>query len=353
MEKRSPKALAAFIIAGPLIFLIYLYFFVGFNDILEVFRQINPYDYLFCYSLTIIALIISTLFYSMSWNELMKALSINVSVKKSFVYCWLGLFIDLVVPLETISGEITRVYLVHRETGDPPGKIVASVAGHRIITTFITLGSLLSSSLFILERKISAEMIILMLATISGSLLLISVLIYLSLKEDAAEKLIDFLIKSADLLTRGKFNFSEIRGKAQRNLSYFCSGFRSFGVNHMTLVKSVSYSFLAWLLHLSIYFLVFYALGFSEISGKVYETMVVYSVSMAVQSTPIALPLGLVEVVMTSLYALLGVPIAISGTATLLIRIVTFWLQIMIGYLIAQFMGIKNLLDRSRKETST
>jgi uncharacterized protein (TIRG00374 family) len=289
----------------------------------------------------------------MSWNELMKALSIKISIKKSFIYCWLGLFIDLVVPFETISGEVARVYLAHRETGDPPGKIIASVAGHRIITTFIALGSLLFSSLFILKRNIGVEIILLMLVTISGSIFLIAILLYLSLKEDAAEKLINFLIKTAELLTRSKINFSEIREKAKRNLSYFCDGFKSFGVNLKALVKSVSYSFIAWLFHLSIYFLVFYALGFSGISAKVYETIVVYSVSMAVQTTPIALPLGLVEVVMTSLYALLGVPIAISGTATLLIRIITFWLQIMIGYVIAQFIGVKNLLNISRKETST
>lgn len=352
MERGSPKTLVAFIIAGPLIFLLYLYFFVGFNDIAEVFRQVNPYDYLLCYSLTIIALILSTLFYSMSWNELMKALSIKISIKKSFIYCWLGLFVDLVVPFETVSGEIARVYLVHRETGDPPGKIVASAAGHRIITTFISLGSLLFSSLFILKRNVGAEIVLLMFATISGSIFLIATLLYLSLKKDATEKLINFLIRSAELLTKRRFNFSEIKEKAQRNLSYFSDGFKSFGVNFKALMKSVSYSFIAWLFHLSIYFLVFYALGFSDISAKVYETIVVYSVSMAVQATPIALPLGLVEVVMTSLYALLGVPIAISGTATLLIRIITFWLQIIIGYVIAQFMGVKNLLDRSRKETS-
>ena len=352
MKEKSPKITMAFIIVGPLIFFLYLYFFIGFNDIVEVFKQVNPYEYLFWYSLTFVALMLGMLFYSMSWNTLMKALSINVSIKHSFIYCALGIFVDLIIPLETISGEITRIYFIHKETGDPPGKIIASVAVHRIITTLITLGSLLFSSIVILKYGLDLITLSLMAITVFGSFLLIAILLYLSLREHASKRLISFLIRVAESLTRGRFDFSEIMEKAQHNILYFHRGFKSFKGNFKPLIKSIIYSFLAWLLHVSIYLLVFYSLGFSEISMKFYETIVVYSVSMALQSIPIALPAGLVEVVMTSLYTLLGVPMAISGIATLFIRITTFWSQIIIGYIIAQFIGVKNLLKLGGKETS-
>jgi len=351
MKGKSLINLAMFMAFGLVIFILYLYFFVGFGELMEVFNQVNPYEYFTYYSLTIIVMIVSMLFYSMSWNELLKILSIKVGLKNAFLYCWLGNFVDLILPLETISGEITRIFLIHRETGDSSGKIVATVIGHRIITTFMTLsGLLLATMLFLLRYKGNSEVLYLLFAVLSGSLFLIGAMLYLSLREKAAEKLIDFPLKAVSFLTRDRLNLSEIKEKIRRNLLHFHESFKTFGRRPRALTKSILYSFIAWFFHLSIYFLVFYALGFSEISAKIYETIIVYSISVAVQTVPIALPLGLVEIVMTSLYALFNIPAAIGGAATLLIRVVTFWLQILVGYAMAQWIGVKKLLAQVHKK---
>jgi uncharacterized protein (TIRG00374 family) len=344
----------AFMIAGLIFFIFYLYFFVGFNDIIEVFRSIDPFEYSFYYLASITALLVSMLFYSMSWNCLMRALSINVGLKKSLTYCWLGNFVDLIIPFETVSGEITRVYLVYKETGSPSGKIIASVVVHRIITMFITLSGLIFASTFLIVKyNIGAETLYLLLLIILGSLLSLGILFYLALSEEATGKIIDMPIKIITFLIRGRFDPSDLREKAYQNLMHFHSGFKFFSKNRRALAESITYSFAAWFLHLSIYFLVFYALGLRWISIKICETIVVYSVSVALQYTPIAPPLGLVEIVMTSLYTLFKVPAAVSGTATLLIRAITFWFQIVVGYAVAQWIGVKNLLLKSFKETST
>ncbi len=351
MEKKSLANLAIFTFVGLAIFILYLYFFVGFQELIEVFRQVNPYKYSAYYSLTIIAMILSMLFYSMSWNELMKILSIEVGLKNAFLYCWLGNFVDLILPFETVSGEITRIFLVHGETKDSSGKIVATVVGHRIITTFMTLGGLfLATVFFLLKYEGSIEILYLLFAVLLGSLFLIGVLLYLSLKKNATEKLVNLPIKVIDFLTRGHFNLSGVKSRVQQNLLHFHDGIKAFGNNLRALIKSVVCSFIAWLFHLSVYFLVFYALGFNEISTKIYETIIVYSISVAVQTVPIAPPLGLVEIVMTSLYTLFGIPTAVGGAATLLIRVVTFWLQILIGYAVAQWIGVKKLLAQLYKK---
>lgn len=352
MKIGSFAKLSLFVGVGVLVFALYLYFFVGFNDIIEIFRVVDPSKYLIYYSIAIIAMLLSMLFYSMSWNSLLKALSINVGLKKAFIYCWLGIFVDLVVPLETISGEVTRVYLVHRETGDSSGKIVASVLVHRIITTVITLGSLIfASSLFLLKYEVSIEVAYLLLVVLSGSIIMIVSLVYLSLRREVAERLIDLPLKLIASIVRGRLNLMGIRERVYRNLLHFHSEFKSFGKKWRVLACSTAYSVIAWLFHMSIFILVFYALGFYEISTKISETIVVYSLSMALQSIPVALPLGLVEIVMTNLYTLFRIPLALSGTATLLIRVVTFWLQIIVGYVIAQWVGVKSLLSRNLKET--
>lgn len=352
MEISSSAKLSFFIGVGVLVFALYLYFFVGFNDIIEIFRLVDPSKYLTYYSIAVIAMLLSMLFYSMSWNSLLKALSINVGLKKAFIYCWLGIFVDLVVPLETISGEVTRIYLVHKETGDSSGKIVASVLVHRIITTIITLGSLIFASLiFLLKYEISVELVYLLLVVLSGSIIMIVSLVCLSLKKEVAERLINLPLRLIAFIVRGRLNIMNIKERVHQNLVHFHSGFKSFGKKRGALAYSLIYSIMAWLFHMSVFILVFYALGFYEISTKISETIMVYSLSMALQSIPAALPLGLVEIVMTNLYTLFSVPLALSGIATLLIRVVTFWLQIIIGYAIAQWIGVKSLLSRDTKET--
>ncbi|MEM2092346.1 MAG: lysylphosphatidylglycerol synthase transmembrane domain-containing protein [Candidatus Bathyarchaeia archaeon] len=353
MKKSSPIKLIVSLAAGLIIFILYLHFFVGFEEIIGVFKSVDPREYLLYYSITIMAMILSMLFYSMSWRELMKALSINLSIRNALFYSWVGIFVDLVIPLESISGEITRIYLVHRETRVSSGKIIASVVAHRIITTSITLGSLIfASALIILKYEVSTEALSLLLAVLLGSIFLIASLIYLSLKEGAVERLLGLPIKAIAFIFRGRINPLDLRDKVQRNLAHFYDGFKIFSRSWGALTRSAAYNFIAWLLHMSIYLLVFYALGFGEILQKINETIIVYSISVAVQTIPVALPLGLVEIVMTSLYTLFKIPIALSGTATLLIRIITFWLQILVGYAIAQWIGVKNLLSRNQKETS-
>jgi len=354
MDKSSLVKSIIFMISGFVVFLLYLYFVAGIENMMSVFREIDFYNYSLYYTLAIVAMILSVLLYSMSWNALMSSISVKVGLKKTFLYCWLGNFVDLVIPFETVSGEITKAYLVYRETNDQPGKVIASVIAHRILTTSIVLSSLVVSSLLLINKyNIDVKILYLLLATIFGSLALIIGLILLSLKVGAAEKIVDLLLNFIAPMFRERLNVLSIKEKAHLNLLQFHDGFKLFSRRKRILLSAATCSFFAWLLHLSVYFLVFYALGFDKVFVKVYEMAVVYSISVAVQSTPIALPTGLVEIAMTSLYILFGFPTAISGAATLFIRVITFWLQIIVGYVISQWIGVKNLLAQRYKSTST
>ena len=195
MDKSSLVKSIIFMISGFVVFLLYLYFVAGIENMMSVFREIDFYNYSLYYTLAIVAMILSVLLYSMSWNALMSSISVKVGLKKTFLYCWLGNFVDLVIPFETVSGEITKAYLVYRETNDQPGKVIASVIAHRILTTSIVLSSLVVSSLLLINKyNIDVKILYLLLATIFGSLALIIGLILLSLKVGAAEKIVDLLL---------------------------------------------------------------------------------------------------------------------------------------------------------------
>jgi uncharacterized membrane protein YbhN (UPF0104 family) len=93
-----------FMIIGVLVFILYLYFFAGFDKILVLLQKTNQSEYLLFYSLTIVSVMLSMLFNSMAWHELLKSVSIKISRRKAFLYNWVGNFVDLVVPCETVCG---------------------------------------------------------------------------------------------------------------------------------------------------------------------------------------------------------------------------------------------------------
>jgi len=73
--------------------------------------------------------------------------------------------------------------------------------------------------------------------------------------------------------------------------------------------------------------------------------VIVYSITVGIQTIPIGIPgeVGIPEIVMTTLYTLLGVPIAMSAVATLLIRVLTLWVKLLIGGVVVQWLGIRAL----------
>jgi len=334
-------------VAGLLIFIFYLYFFVGFGSMLKILEKVNPLQYLFYYSLTIIAILASLMFYSMSWHELLKSLSLNLSLKKAFLYSWVGNFVDLILPLETVSGEFTRLYLTRQEIKDDVGKIIASIVYHRIISISTTLIPLTASSLYLImtynvQRGVILFLFVVTISTAATTMLLL----YLSLSEKAAERLVNLLIRIVSFFIRDEEKLADLKEKAMSSLSVFHAAVESFGKNPRVLVKAFTYSISSWISQLSIYLLVFYGLGVSWILRCVPQMVVVFSITLAVQTIPIGFPVGLVELVMTYLYnILLETSPAVNGLATSLIRIITFWLLILVGFLIVQWLGIKRLLQ--------
>ena len=135
-----------FIFIGLTVFILYLYFFAGFNQILVVLKGINPEQYAFFFSLAIGAVLIGNFFWLASWRAVLSKLKVKISLKNAFLYYWAGYFVDLVVPCETVCGELTRLYLVHKETNDNYGVIAAGGITNRIIAYLIVVTGLFASA---------------------------------------------------------------------------------------------------------------------------------------------------------------------------------------------------------------
>jgi len=324
------KRSVPFLLIGLLIFILYLHFFVGIENIIQLLGSVN----LFYYLLAFVAVLASTVFYSLTWQHFLNLLSIKIGFPKTFLFVWVATFIDILIPAESISSEISKAYLVSRSAGQNTGKAVASIVSHRILSMAITLTTLIASStILIIKYELSTSILIFIVVVMIGTMASIVLLSYLSFKEQTTWKVINGLLGFFEFISRGRWQLTNLKNRAQKMLKIFHEGIITLIERPRDLALPVVYSLLAWLSDILISFFVFISLGF-DVSFVV--IVIVYTISMAVQYFPVGIPaeVGLTEIVMTSLYALLLPHISLTGcaAATVLTRVLTVWFRFFVGY---------------------
>ncbi len=328
----------AVLIIGVFGFLLYLYF-IGFSNVIDEIRQADP----FYYSLAFAAMILSVAFYSLTWHRLLQILSVRSSFLKAFQFTWVGSFVDLLVPAESISGDISRVYLMSKESGDNAGKVVASIIGHRVLAMTVTLAGLVISSLYFVFKYNPPLLVSEFISVIgAGTLVAVVLIFYFSKKREATEKVVDWIIGVLVWFSRGRWKFERLKTSAEKLLKAFHEGIDSLSVRPARLALPLSFAVVAWLFDLLIAVFVFHALNASIPFSAI---VIVYSISVGIQTAPIGIPgeAGVLDIIMATLYTLLGVPIFVSGGATILIRFLTLWVRLLIGGLNAQWIGMKGI----------
>ncbi len=335
-KNRLIKRGIAFLLIGLTIVIVYLYFFVGLSDFAEAAQRTNP----FYYSLAVMALFLSTAFYSLAWQSILGLLQVKIAFRKTISFVFVGSFVDLMIPAESFSGEISKIYLMSKNSGDDLGKVAASVVSHRILAIATTLVGVIIGSTFLLlgfeTSQIVVNLMLFVAACTIGALILIT---YLSLSPQATQKIADWAVRFLSFVSRGRWELTKFKLELTKALEAFHQGMSVLKEQPKSLVTPFVFSVVAFLFDLLISFLVFMSLDFPVSLSLV---LVVSTIVGAIQTIPLGIPgeIGLTEVVMTSLYVGFGIPAPVSAASTVLTRVLTVWIRILIGYIAVQWMGI-------------
>ena len=331
------------LLIGLMIFIGYLYFFVDIPEMITIIQRIDLAYYL----LAIAVLLLNMLTYAVTWQYLLRPLSVNVSFEKTFLFAWVGTFVEFFVPSESIGEDASRTYLMTKESGENTGKVLASVLGHRILSLTITLGGLIvcSISLFILQYELHPLVSSLILLIAVGTVIPLIFIFLLFLKKDFMQKLVDLLLRFSVFVSRGRLKLITLRSKAERALSAFNQSIKFLSRNPRSLVQPVFFSIVTYLLTILLSYFVFVSLG-HPVSFVLLA--IVFSITRSLQSIPTMLPgeVGFMEPVMASLYiALLGPQAAaVSAAATVLIRVLWVWLRLPLGFIAVQWVVSRGLV---------
>jgi len=210
------KKFIPFLLIGLLVFILYLFFFVGVADIVQSLQRAN----LLYYSLAFVAVVIGMLFYSLAWQSLLRPISEKrTSLGKFFLIAWIGDFVDILVPAESISGEISKAYLMSKSSGDNIGKVVASIVSHRILSMTATIGSLIAGLMLFIPNyelpKPAMNLIILVTSGVAISLLFLYIII---IREKTIQRILDPILRLLAFLSKGQWRLNRLRAKVQKTL---------------------------------------------------------------------------------------------------------------------------------------
>jgi uncharacterized protein (TIRG00374 family) len=335
-------------IVGLVVFVFYLYFFIGFNRISQVIQTVNLRVFLVFYFLALGTVLVVMLFWVMAWRNLMSRLNVKVSLKHALMYYWTGYFLDLIVPCQQVCGEVTRIYLVQKETKNNYGVVGAAGITNRIIAYTIVFVGLTVGVLYLLVRNnIPAFAVYLLVISWIGALAYLAVMFYLANSRRAVQKIAAFIVKVGKTLRVKRFQNGLSTGQMEA-LQKFNEGFAFFRSHPRYLVKPIFYQGISYWLYFSVYVQVFFSVGFDILMFDF--LLLTFFLTGALQDALSAFSVGGLEIILTSLFIYFGVNPAASSVAATILRTVIFWFPLLVGYVMIYLLGMRSLLNPKMRE---
>lgn len=327
-------------VLGIVAFFVYLYVFnVDIPTIIAIAGTADLSLYLFAAALVVL----DTFFFSLAWHSLLNYLSVKLSILKAFLFVWYGMFVDIVIPAESLSAEISKIYLVTREQDGATGKVVASLAIQRLIGMGLNIiGLLVGAGLLITTMQISGFVLNLILFLAAASILSLVLFALLCTRETWTLKAIDKIMNFIERISRGRWNLAAVRQEVIRIANAFHDSMRQMRYAPKTIMTSLLFSVVAWLFSIAVGYVVFLSVGF-KVNWSV--IIITYSIISAIHGIPLGIPFeaGLPEITMTALYSVMlpDIPFSIVATVTILTRILTVWLRFFVGFIVQQTLEIR------------
>jgi uncharacterized protein (TIRG00374 family) len=334
------NAIHLILILGLITFILYIYFFVNPGQVVSILSKTN----LAIYTGAFIAYLMYTLCSSLVWHRLLNSLSVKTTKRKAFLFTWAGLFFEATVPQLGWSGEVSKTYLLTKDSNAPAGKIGASVVGQKIFTMTLTIVALsigLGFVLFKYSLPIAATLLISLVLALS--ILTLGVVYYVSFKPTATNALLNCLIKILSFF-RKSWIHQKFRLKTEELLNNFHLGIEQLKKKPKVLVQPIGFAILGFIFEVSVVFITFLALGQPV---PVDVVLIVFTLTGTLQTVGVTV-FGFPELIMTLTFTALYIDPAVAVSVALLTRVVNLWFRLIVSYLALQWAGIKIIRQNNK-----
>jgi len=324
---------AVLIVIGLAIYLGYLYV-VGFDSVRDVLLHTNYW----LMALAIVVSLAANAFHTAGWWVYLRNIGYKVPFLRAYEMYLASIFFVNLLPTMAVSGEVSKIYFIEKSTPECRfDKTLATCVLSRVleiipIATGATVGVLYLAFFYGMPLWATAFclFIALIMAIVAiGGLIVTMDNILLRRLANSAFRLIGRLLKR-DLSAQAE-HIDVI-------LTQFDTSLKCMTGNRMLVAKSLFLIFIAWCLDVSVAYIAFLAIG-NPVSPVLVIT--VFSVMVILQMLPIFLPggIGIVDIIMTTLYMTVGITKEAAAGATILVRFVTLWFLTTVGGIMTLYLA--------------
>ena len=344
ISSSTKKVILVSALLGYVVLIVYILYFVGIGALIDVIQRAS----LGLYTFAILSVIISILFHTLVWYQLLRCLSIKLSFKKTFSLYWVGVFVDNLIP-GGWSGDLFKAYLLNKDPKIQSGKAVASVVAKNVYEAIFNLGGMVFG-LTLLFINYTLEVSLLL--TLGGIIVLLTlpliVLLSASFRPEGTRKIIVAFFNALSRFTRNRWKLDLLRAKVEKGLNDYHDGMKTLLENPRILLKPMFLSFLAWGFEIVTLLFVFASLSPGQQLLSLDKVVIVRSIAGNVEAQGYAF-VGYAQVISSEIYRSLGVPFAIGASVALLGGVVVFLVKTGISY-VAFHRIVISPKKRSRSE---
>lgn len=203
---------------------------------------------------------------------------------------------------------------------------------------FLAIITIISAVLYL---KLSFILIFTLIISLIILIILFLIGLYMSINQKLGERVTKWIVSVVKRFS--KKEHSKLEKNALNALNGFQSSIRSLLKNKNVLLYALPLSFLIWFIEIIRLYIIFLAFN-TQVSLLVIAS--VFVIAAMIAFIPL-LPggLGAVDGMMIILFSIAGVPPSISAAATIIERLISFWMTSFIGVALIPYYG-SEVLDR-------
>ena len=326
--------------------MVVMLWFVGIDQVIDALKIANIWLIL----LAIIMQIINYFLYTVRWEIINRVADIDFDFKKLFLIVMVGLGINNITPSGRGGGEPVRAYLLSRESKTPFEETFATVIADRALDTlpFIVLAVLTIVGV-IFYYPLSTWIVVALIVTVFLVICVVFLVIYMSVNEQFGEKVIGWGVWLVHKFSKN--NPQKWEEKVTKGIIGFQETMRIMISDKRIMYYAMPISVLIWAMEIFRVYLIFLAFGATVSPIVIAE---VFILSCLIGFIP-ALPggLGVIDGTMILFFSTAGIPSSISAAATVIERLISYWMTTIIGMCLIPYFGsniLNNMLNPGDEE---
>jgi len=313
-----------------------LLWWAGIESVVEILKGVNPIYFGLAGGMYVLGLVM----WGMRWRVLMRSLGMDAPLEKVLLALLAGIFVNNVTPGARGGGEPVRMYFLAKEMDRPYGQVFATVMMDRILDVVPVVFMLALSTAYVYYLgSVSLTLILVGLDIVFGALIVLSLGILLS--EGKTKKLMMWLygLFSKVFPSKAEGYRDKFMKAVDVDVPRFQRDFRFLMGHKRTFLMALFYSSASWFFTVLRTYCTFLAINYPI--GLI-EVMVVQMVGIVVGMISV-IPggAGIMETINSAVYVLLGIDKEIAVTATLLDRLISYWIPTGIGALVTTHLGAR------------